>query len=478
MNCHQIHFGGVNDSLRIRFLYKTFKSLAKPDQVSAFVVIGSQWGDEGKGKLVDALASQSDAVVRFQGGANAGHTLIVEGKKTVLHLIPSGVLHPHVRCVIGSGVTMDPFEMVSEINGLKKTGYLKDDSQLSISDGALLVLPFHRQLDKAREAWKTGTKIGTTGRGIGPSYEDRASRRALLFRDLFCSDLKDKLTRCLEEKNILLEKLYGEEPMDVDSVYKELVEVANTLKPYRCEDVSFQITKMIQGGKRVLFEGAQGVLLDNYHGTFPFVTSSSTGAAAACGGVGVGPRYIDRVFGITKAYCTRVGTGPFPTEQLNDVGELLQKEGHEFGATTGRRRRCGWLDLVALRYAIHVGGIDNLILTKLDVLSCLDTIKVCNSYKVNGVVVDNYSFMSNDLDSVEPVYTELPGWKSDITKCQSLEELPKEAKDYIEYIKANTGIDIPVVSVGPDRMETLYSGDLFKEMNLPISKDLNSAHLS
>ncbi len=446
--------------------------------MSALIVVGSQWGDEGKGKLVDAMASQSDAVVRFQGGANAGHTLIVDGQKTVLHLIPSGVLHSHVRCMIGSGVTLDPFEMVDEINGLKKSGFLADDKQLSISDGALLVLPFHRKLDKAREAWKTGTKIGTTGRGIGPSYEDRASRRALLFRDLFCSDLKEKLKRAIEEKNILLEKLYGEKPVDLEEEYKNLVEVAKILQPYRCEDVSLQVTRMIQGGKRVLFEGAQGVLLDNLHGTFPYVTSSSTGAAAACLGVGVSPKHISKIFGITKAYCTRVGAGPFPTEQDNEVGELLQKEGHEFGATTGRRRRCGWLDMVALRYAIHVGGIDRLILTKLDVLSACDTIKVCTHYKVNGVLVENFSFMSNDIHSVEPVYTEMKGWKTDISKAQSFSELPKEAQEYIAFIAKGASVEIPVISVGPDRMQTIYQGEIFEESTAANAQQLSEASIS
>lgn len=429
--------------------------------MSALVVIGSQWGDEGKGKLVDAMASQSDAVVRFQGGANAGHTLIVDGQKTVLHLIPSGILHSHVRCMIGSGVTMDPFEMLQEIKGVKENGFLQDDKQLSISDGALLVLPFHRQLDKAREAWKSQTKIGTTGRGIGPSYEDRASRRALLFRDLFCSDLKEKLAKAIEEKNVLLTQLYGEEPIDLDQTFKDLQNVAELLKPYRCEDLSYQVTEMIKAGKNVLFEGAQGVLLDNFHGTFPFVTSSSTGAPAACLGAGVAPQAISKVFGITKAYCTRVGTGPFPTEQENDTGETLQKEGHEFGATTGRRRRCGWLDLVALRYALHVGGIDRLILTKLDVLSAFETIQVCTHYKVNGELVENFSFMSNDIDNVEPVYTELPGWQSDITKAQSISELPAQAQDYIRFISEKVGVEIPVVSVGPDRKETIYQGEIF-----------------
>lgn len=443
--------------------------------MSALIVVGSQWGDEGKGKLVDAMAAQSDAVVRFQGGANAGHTLIVDGQKTVLHLIPSGVLHSHVRCMIGSGVTMDPFEMVKEIEGLKLGGFLADDKQLSISDGALLVLPFHRQLDKAREAWKTGTKIGTTGRGIGPSYEDRASRRALLFRDLFCPNLKDKLQKAIEEKNILLEKLYGEPTIDLEASYQELVEVAKTLRPYRCEDVSLQVTKMIEAGKHVLFEGAQGVLLDNLHGTFPYVTSSSTGAAAACLGVGVSPKHISKIFGITKAYCTRVGAGPFPTEQENDDGELLQKEGHEFGATTGRRRRCGWLDLVALRYAIHVGGIDNLILTKLDVLSHFDSIKVCTHYKVNGKLMENFSFMSNDIDKVEPVYQELKGWKTDISSAKRLSDLPQEAIDYVRFITDQVGVPVPVVSVGPDRMQTIYQGEIFEDSKVQSAQQMGAA---
>ncbi len=429
--------------------------------MSSIVVIGSQWGDEGKGKLVDVMAHQSHAVVRFQGGANAGHTLIVDGKKTVLHLIPSGVLHSHVRCIIGSGVTLDPYELVSEIQSLKKTGYLKDSEQLQISDGALLVLPFHRQIDQAREAWASGTKIGTTGRGIGPSYEDRASRRALLFRDLYCDNFKEKLARCLEEKNILLEKLYGQKPVELEKMYSDLVEVAEILKPYRCADVAFEVTNMIRSGKKVLFEGAQGVLLDNFHGTFPFVTSSSTGSAAACLGSGVSPLLIDRVYGITKAYCTRVGTGPFPTELNNEIGELLQREGHEFGATTGRRRRCGWLDLVALRYAICVGGIDRLILTKLDILSHLDQIQVCTHYEVKGKKVENFSFISNDIDLVKPVYKELKGWKSDISQCQKLTDLPKAARDYIDFIQSQVNVEIPVVSVGPDRMQTIYETDIF-----------------
>ncbi|MCB0378991.1 MAG: adenylosuccinate synthase [Bdellovibrionales bacterium] len=431
--------------------------------MSAYVVIGSQWGDEGKGKLIDAMAAKSHGVVRFQGGANAGHTLIVEGKKTVLHLIPSGILHPQVQCFIGSGVTLDPFELIKEIEGLKSNGYLKNDSQLQISDGALLVLPFHRLLDQAREACSKSTKIGTTGRGIGPSYEDRASRRALLVRDLFSDKLKDKLQRCAEEKSFLLEKLYGQEPIDVEATYKQLCEVAEKLKPFRCRDMSLQINTMIDQGKKVLFEGAQGVLLDSFHGTFPFVTSSSTTAASACGGVGVSPLKIDHVFGITKAYCTRVGEGPFPTEQSNGAGEILQREGHEFGATTGRTRRCGWLDLVALRYAIQVGGMDQLILTKIDVLSHLDSIQVCTAYKYKGEIFKNFSFIEENIPEVEPVYETFPGWKSDISGCRKFEDLPKEAQQYIAFIARETGVEIPVISVGPDREQTFYQGEIFKD---------------
>lgn len=419
------------------------------------------------------MASHSDAVVRFQGGANAGHTLIVNGQKTVLHLIPSGVLHKNVRCIIANGVTMDPFEMISEIKNLKTSGYLKDDKQLMISDGTLLVLPIHRHLDKARESHLNDKKIGTTGRGIGPSYEDRASRRALLFRDLFDPGLKEKLTHCLEEKNFLLEKFYNQAPVSLEASYQELMEAAELLAPYRCEDVSLQVEGMIQSGKRLLFEGAQGVLLDNVHGTFPYVTSSTTSAASACTSVGISPRAIDQVYGITKAYCTRVGTGPFPTEQLNETGDLLQKEGHEFGATTGRRRRCGWLDLVALRYAVQVGGIGSLILTKLDVLSHFSTIKVCTHYLVNGKKVEHFSFLNQKINEVEPVYTELPGWNRDITSCKTLAELPNEARAYIDFISENTGVDIPVVSVGPDRMQTIYQSDFFKQYS-----GLNAQHVS
>ena len=435
--------------------------------MSAIVVIGAQWGDEGKGKLVDAFAQKADGVVRFQGGANAGHTLIVDGVKTVLHLIPSGILHPHCQCLIASGVTLDPFEMWSEISELKKAGSLQDDKQLLIADGALLVLPYHRSLDQAREAYKSATKIGTTGRGIGPSYEDRASRRALLFRDLFASDLKEKLTRAVEEKNFLLQRMYGEEPIDVDKLYDDLKSISEKLSSYRCKYPSRKIAQWTKEGKKVLFEGAQGVLLDNMHGTYPFVTSSNTSSAAACVSSGLSPRKVDRVLGITKAYCTRVGTGPFPTELDCEVGELLQREGHEFGATTGRRRRCGWLDLVALRYAIRVSGIDGIVLTKLDVLSHFDEIKVCTSYELQGEKHSDFSFVSNELDQVVPQYETLPGWKTDISQCRRTEDLPKAAQDYITFISRQAGVPVSVVSVGPDRDETIYQEEVFNSFVTP-----------
>jgi len=430
--------------------------------VSAIVVIGSQWGDEGKGKLVDAFATKAGAVVRFQGGANAGHTLIVGGKKTVLHLVPSGILHPHCFCLIASGVTLDPFELYGEIQSVKQSGALQEDKQLLISDGALLVLPFHRQLDLAREANKSANKIGTTGRGIGPSYEDRASRRGLLFRDLFAEDLKEKLSRLAEEKNFLLQNMYDEDPIEVDSLYEQLKEISKKLEPYRCKNPARKIDQWLKEGRQMLFEGAQGVLLDNVHGTYPYVTSSSTSAAAACVSSGLSPRRVDRVLGITKAYCTRVGVGPFPTELFDKAGETLQEEGHEFGATTGRRRRCGWLDLVALRYAVRVSGIDTLVITKLDVLSHFDSIKVCTSYKLGNETHDDFSLVSNDLDKIEPQWTEFPGWKSDITSCLEMKTLPVEALKYLEFIEKEAGVPISVVSVGPDRDQTIYKEAIFK----------------
>jgi adenylosuccinate synthase len=426
------------------------------------IVIGSQWGDEGKGKVVDVFSSQSDYVVRYQGGANAGHTLVVDGKKTVLHLVPSGILHPNTICVIGAGVVLDVEKLCEEIAALQKNGLLKDPKQLLISDSATVLLSYHRELDQARERAAGLEKIGTTGKGIGPAYEDRASRKAILFGDLFnSSTLRAKLEASLKEKNFLLEKMYKQKPVDADQVFASACEAAEKLAPYRCRDTSLVVHKAIKQNKKILFEGAQGTLLDLLHGTYPFVTSSSTLAGSACIGTGVGPGVIDKVIGITKAYTTRVGSGPFPTELPGEVGERLRSVGQEFGATTGRARRCGWLDLVAMRYALRINGITNLALMKMDVLSGLKEISICTAYELDGQVIKDYPVSPGDLERVKPVYETLPGWSDDISVVKNIKDLPKNAQDYIQFIGKELATPIDVVSVGPGREQTLWLKPLF-----------------
>ena len=430
--------------------------------MSVAVVIGSQWGDEGKGKIVDVFAAKADLIVRYQGGANAGHTLIVNNKKTVLHLVPSGVLHDQATCVIGAGVVLDIQTLADEIFALKENGYLQNPDQLLISDSCTVLLPYHRRLDQAREKALKHDKIGTTGKGIGPAYEDRAARKAILFGDLFDeTKLRARIEASLLEKNFLLEKFYEEEPVDVDEILQHVAKVAKHLEPYRCRDVSNLIWKAKRSGKRILFEGAQGTLLDLLHGTYPFVTSSSTISGSACIGAGLGPGVIDNVIGITKAYTTRIGSGPFVTELFDEVGERIQKVGGEFGATTGRRRRCGWLDLVALRYAIRLNGITNIALTKIDVLSGLKEINVCTHYELDGKTIDDFPISTDCLERSKPVYKTLPGWDEDITTAKSLKELPKNAQDYIGFIAQELGVPIDVVAVGPDREQTLWIKPLF-----------------
>ncbi|USN46067.1 MAG: adenylosuccinate synthase [Pseudobdellovibrionaceae bacterium] len=427
------------------------------------VVVGSQWGDEGKGKVVDVFSAQSDMVVRYQGGANAGHTLIVDGQKTVLHLVPSGVLHPKTTCVIGSGVVLDVENLADEIRALKANGLLKDPSQLLISDGATVLLPYHRLLDQARENSLGLEKIGTTRKGIGPAYEDRAARKAILFGDLFGEvvGLKKKISESLKEKNFLLEKMYNEKPVDVDEVIEFVQKLAEELAPYRCKDTSLLVHKSLKAGKKVLFEGAQGSLLDLLHGTYPYVTSSSTIAGSACVGAGVGPRMVDKVIGITKAYTTRVGSGPFPTELTDEVGVRLRDVGREYGATTGRERRCGWLDLVALRYAIRINGITNIALMKLDVLSGLDEIKVCTAYELDGESITEYPVTPGSLGRVKPIYHTLKGWSEQVDEINSPHDLPRQAHEYVQFISEELGIPIDVISVGPGRNQTLWIKPLF-----------------
>ncbi|MCO5113475.1 MAG: adenylosuccinate synthase [Bdellovibrionaceae bacterium] len=427
------------------------------------IVVGSQWGDEGKGKVVDVFSAESDYVVRYQGGANAGHTLVVDGKKTVLHLVPSGVLHKNTKCLIAAGVVLDVEQMTKEISALKKAGLLEDHTQLGISDGATVLLSFHRRLDMAREKALKNEKIGTTGKGIGPAYEDRASRRALLFGHLFLPTemLREKIERSLKEKNFLLENFYGEEPISVEEALKEAQTFAEELASYRCKDTSWVVYKALKDGKKVLFEGAQGTLLDLTHGTYPFVTSSSTLAGSACSGVGIGPTFIQKVIGITKAYTTRVGSGPFPTELHDELGAEIQRKGAEFGATTGRPRRCGWLDLVALKYAIRTNGLTSLALMKMDVLSGLDEIKVCTGYKTPSGIVEEFPMSSWGITEVEPVYETLKGWSDHIDQIENFEDLPQTAKDYVKFIAEKTDTPVGVVSVGPSRQQTLWLSPLF-----------------
>lgn len=427
------------------------------------IVVGSQWGDEGKGKVVDVFSAKADFVVRYQGGANAGHTLVVDGKKTVVHLIPSGVLHPHTTCVIAAGCVLDLEKLCEEIKALKEGGLLKEDTQLLISDSATVILPYHRLLDQAREKSAGLDKIGTTGRGIGPAYEERASRKALLFGDLFQKKevLRAKLEVALKEKNFLLEKFYGEKPVSVDEMMALIDKVGTYLEPYRCRDTSLVVHKALRASKKVLFEGAQGSLLDLLHGTYPFVTSSSTLAGSAMIGVGIGPGTTSQVMGITKAYNTRVGSGPFPTECENEVGEKMRQVGQEFGSTTGRARRCGWLDLVALKYAIRLSGITSLALMKLDVLSGFDKIEVCTAYELDGQKITEYPVSPGDLARCKPVYETLNGWKEDLTTAKSLKDLPRYAQEYIQFIGASVAVPIDVVSVGPGRDQTLWIKPLF-----------------
>jgi adenylosuccinate synthase len=426
------------------------------------IVVGAQWGDEGKGKVIDVFSAEADYVVRYQGGANAGHTLVVEGKKTVLHLVPSGILHPNTICIIGAGVVLDVEALANEIKALKAAGHLADPRQLLISENCTVLMSYHRTIDQAREKFANLDKIGTTGKGIGPAYEDRAARQALLFGDLFHpGTLKPKIEKSLREKNFLLEKLYGEKPIDPDTVYRNALAVAEELRPYRCPDSSLIIHKAMRANKKVLFEGAQGSLLDLLHGTYPFVTSSSTLAGSACIGAGIGPVPIRKVLGITKAYTTRVGSGPFPTELNDEIGQRIRSVGQEFGSTTGRERRCGWLDLVALKYAIRLNGITNLSLMKIDVLSGLKELKICTHYEYDGRTTDEFPVGQEALSQVKPVYKTLEGFEDSLSQSRSVRELPKPVLDYVSLLSHELALPVDVISVGPGREQTLWMKPLF-----------------
>lgn len=431
--------------------------------MSGIVVVGAQWGDEGKGKIIDIFSSHADYVARYQGGANAGHTLKVSGKQTILHLIPSGILHPKVQCIISSGVVLDVFSLIDEIENLKQAGHLKQKTQLLISDSSSMLFDYHKKLDQARENQAGGKKIGTTGRGIGPAYEERMSRKALLFGDLFLNDkeLKDKLIKASKETLFLLNHYYKQESYSIDSLLEKLRKARDILSPYRHPNTSLVINQALKENKKVLFEGAQGTLLDIFQGTYPYVTSSSTTAGSALTGAGLGWSNIKKVLAVSKTYTTRVGYGPFPSECAPQEQLYLEEKGQERGATTNRRRRCGWLDLVALKYAIRLNGVNSLALMKLDVLSGLNTIKVCIAYNLNGQRVDEYPVHFNQLNQCQAIYKEFPGWKQDINKVVSFEDLPQTARQYIHFIEAELKIPIDIISVGPSREEVIERSSLF-----------------
>lgn len=426
------------------------------------VVVGTQWGDEGKGKVVDLYAEHADVIVRFHGGNNAGHTLVVKGQQTILHLIPSGILHPGKVCMIGNGVVVDPAVLLEEMDGLRGRGILPDGSRFMVSEKAHVIMPYHRRLDCARESHGVGKKIGTTGRGIGPAYEDKISRVGIRMCDLMDEEVfREKLERNVAEKNFLLTKLFGEPALDAAAILGEYQGYAERLRPY-VADCSLLLQREIAAGKRVLFEGAQGTHLDIDHGTFPYVTSSNTVSGNASCGSGVGPASIHAVIGICKAYTTRVGEGPFPTELKDAIGERLQQVGQEFGATTGRKRRCGWLDMVLVRHAVRTSGITGIALTKLDVLTGLDTIRVCTAYRA-GQEEYTESVPANPrvLGRCTPVYEELPGWTEEIRGARRIEELPANTRRYIARLEELSGVKMALVSVGPDREATIATADPF-----------------
>ena len=418
------------------------------------VVIGTQWGDEGKGKVVDLLTDRADAVVRFQGGHNAGHTLVIDGKKTVLHLIPSGILRDEVRCLIGNGVVLSPSALLDELDMLEQGGVVTV-SRMGISESCPVILPYHIALDQAREAARGKKAIGTTGRGIGPCYEDKVSRRGIRLGEMLDeAHFSERLREVLDYHNFALEHYFKFETVDYHKVLDEALAQAERIRPM-IEDVPGTLHRLRAEGKSVMFEGAQGALLDIDHGTYPYVTSSTTTAGGAASGSGVGPRDLDYVLGIVKAYTTRVGAGPFPTELFDDVGQYLGEKGHEFGATTGRQRRCGWLDTVALRRSLRINSVTGMCITKLDVLDGLDKVKICVAYKLNGVEVDTPPVGADRFEQCEPVFIEMPGWKDSTVGIRNYEDLPGAARDYLNKVEELCEAPVDIISTGPDREETM-----------------------
>jgi adenylosuccinate synthase len=427
--------------------------------MSNVVIVGAQWGDEGKGKVVDLFTSWADVVVRYQGGANAGHTLVVGGVKTVLHLVPSGILHPGKKCIIGNGVVVDPEALMNEIDLLRSRGLLSDPSQLVVSENAHVILPYHKRIDAGREKQKA---IGTTGRGIGPCYEDKVARRGIRIRDVLkASALREKLESRVGEANVQIQALGGER-CELQPLIEWALELGERMRPY-VGDASEVLSHEVAKGRAVLFEGAQGTLLDIDHGTYPYVTSSNTVAGNAAVGAGIGPTAIHSVIGITKAYTTRVGNGPLPTELNDAVGERLRTVGAEFGATTGRPRRCGWLDALVLRYAARVNGLSGLAMTKLDVLTGFEKILIAIAYKLpNGRTVGEFPSDPELLERAQPVYEELPGWKESLGDQREYDELPENTRRYIERVEQLVGVETIAVSVGAERAQTIVRKNPFR----------------
>jgi adenylosuccinate synthase len=428
--------------------------------VANVVIVGTQWGDEGKGKIVDLLAEHADAVVRFQGGNNAGHTMVVGGEQLITHLIPSGILQQKV-CVIGNGVVVDPAVLLEELDHLVSRHVDISPDLLKISERAHLIMPYHKQIDHAREQLKGDKKIGTTGRGIGPAYEDKATRRGIRFIDLLDpQEFHDRVNTILDEKNFYLKNYLSSEPLDGAQIIDQYQAYAERLAPY-VTDISIILDRAIKNGQQILFEGAQGTHLDIDHGTYPFVTSSNTIAGNACCGAGVGPASITHVIGIVKAYTTRVGKGPFPAELFDKIGERLQERGAEFGATTGRPRRCGWIDTVILKNSVRLNGLTSLAVTKLDVLGGLETLKICTAYEHHGKILDDFPASLKVLGDCKPVYETLPGWSEDISTAKEMNELPANVRNYLGRIEKLTQRPIDLVSVGAERTQTIVKKNPF-----------------
>lgn len=441
------------------------------------VVVGAQWGDEGKGKIVDVLSERFSVVARYAGGHNAGHTVIINGKRFVLQLVPCGVLRKNCRSVIGNGVVLDPIAFLKEVAGLRDAG-VKVDGNLFVSNRAQVILPYHRMIELASENAPGRVKIGTTSRGIGPAYEDKAGRRGLRVIDLLDLDLlKKHVENACREKNMIAHALFNSEPLDADKMYEEYAEASRKLAPFVC-DTAVLLNRAITEGHSVMFEGAQGTMLDIDHGTYPFVTSSSAISGGAVIGTGVAPTAIDSVIGVTKAYCTRVGEGPFPTELFDSVGDDIRKRGNEFGAVTGRPRRCGWLDLPLLRYSGMINGTSWLVVTKLDVLDELDKIPVCVGYKIKGRKTEEIPAEASEWDKIECVYKKLPAWKATTKGITELKKLPRAAREYLDFIEKETGARIGMVSTGPGREETIFVDDFLSGLQTMAKAGSRSAKVA